>query len=77
MQTAASKVTRKKFTRWLGVLSLFTMVGAAFKPWKNKDQKTVRMLTEDGRLVEIDEMHLKKSKVKVTDEELKSWIKNK
>jgi len=77
MQTGESKVTRKKLISWLGILSLFSMAGVAFKPWKNKTPKTVRMLTEDGKLVEIDADLLASNSKKISDKELQNWVKNK
>ena len=77
MQIEERKVTRKKFVNWLGVLSLFTVAGAAFKPWKNKNTKTVRMLTEDGKLVEIDAKLLAANSKKISDKELQNWVKSK
>jgi hypothetical protein len=75
MQIEERKVTRRKLVGWLGVLSLFTMAGGAFRGWKTKKPQTVKMLTEDGKLVEIDARLLQTGKKKVSDKELQSWIK--
>jgi hypothetical protein len=76
MQNEESKVTRRKLLGWLGVLSLFTAAGAAFRPWKNKSQpKTVKMLTQDGKLVEVDAKLLAANSKKISDKELQSWVK--
>jgi hypothetical protein len=40
-----------------------------------KEMKTVKMLTQDGRLVEIDRNLMASSSQKVTPEELHSWVK--
>ena len=78
MHIEESKVSRRKMVSWLGVLSLFTMAGAAFRPWKNKPAKsTVKMLTQDGRLVEVDATLLAASRKKVSDKELQNWVKSK
>ncbi len=77
MQIVESKVTRRKLVGWLGVLSLFTMAGAAFKPWKNKNPKTVKMLTQDGTLVEVDATLLASNSKKISDKELQNWMKSK
>jgi hypothetical protein len=78
MQTEERKVSRRKLVSWLGVMSLFTMAGAAFRPWKNKAPgKTVKMLTQDGRLVEVDASLLAASRKKVTNKELQNWVKGK
>ncbi len=78
MQIEESKVTRRKLVGWLGVLSLFTMAGAAFKPWrKNKPARTVRMLTEDGQLVEVDVKLLADNRKRISDKDLQNWVKRK
>jgi hypothetical protein len=40
-----------------------------------KKKDTVKMLTQDGRLVEIDKHMIAGSKRKITDTELKSWVR--
>ncbi len=77
MQDKEHKVTRRKFAGWLGVLSLFTMAGAALMPWKNKKTKTVKMLTWDGKLVEIDASLLASGSKKISDKDLQNWVKTK
>ncbi len=77
MQIDEVKVSRRKLVGWLSILSLFTMVGAAFKPWKNKKPTTVKMLTQDGTLVEVDISCLPGNRKKISDKELQDWVKNK
>jgi hypothetical protein len=74
MQTGKSKVSRKKFVGWLGILSLFSLAGAAFRPWKDKKPKMVKMLTRDGKLVEVDARLLPPTRKKISDKELRSWV---
>ncbi len=70
--------TRKKFV--LGGIAILTSL-SAFKFWlpkaKKEDEKkdTVKMLTQDGRLVEIDKALLTSNSKKITDEDLKTWVK--
>ena len=71
------KVSRKKVLGWLGVLSLFSVAGATINPWKKKQPKTVRMLTQDGRLVEIDAKLLAAASTKISDKELQNWVEKK
>jgi len=77
---------RRKFVVGIALLSLFTTVSAIFRsPFSTKKKtpvnkpetksKTIKMLTQDGRLVEIDEALLTASRKKVTDIELQNWIK--
>ncbi len=72
--------TRRKFVWGVGALSAITAVfGLPFfikKGVKPGNVKTmVKMLTEDGRLVEIDQSLITASKKKVTNRELQNWIK--
>jgi hypothetical protein len=71
--------SRKKFV--LGGIALLTSL-TALKFWfpKNKTvsaakKNTVKMLAQDGRLVEIDKALLNSKSKKITDEELKTWVK--
>ena len=40
-----------------------------------KKKDTVKMLTQDGRLVEIERAMLTAKSKKITDEDLKTWVK--
>lgn len=62
---------------WLGILSLFATAGVAFKPWGDKKTKTVKMLTRDGKLVEVDASLLATNRKKISDKELQNWVSNK
>jgi hypothetical protein len=84
VQTSDS--SRRKFVWGLGVLSVFAAVAAAIRfPFSSKkdiiackpesNRKTIKMLTEDGRLVEIDESLLTANRKKVSNDELQNWIK--
>ncbi len=78
MQVEDNKVSRRKLLGWLGVVSLFSAAGAALIPWKSsKKPATVKMLTQDGQLVEIDATLLASNTTKVSDKELQNWVKSK
>jgi hypothetical protein len=77
MKNGEDKLSRGKFMKWLGITSVFAALGIAFTPKKKTGSKTVKMLTQDGRLVEIDESLLSANKKRVTDNELLTWVKNK
>ena len=67
--------SRKKFV--LGGIAMFASL-AVFKFWLPKEDKkkdTVKMLSQDGRLVEIDKALLTSKSKKITDEDLKTWVK--
>lgn len=73
--------TRKKFLLWgAGILSSLTIL--KFLPGNKKKNepanKTVKMLTQDGKLVEVDadKIFCGKRK-KINDEQLKNWLSKK
>ena len=69
---------RKKFLLWsAAVLSSFTALKLFTGSRKNKTTAppdTVKMLTQDGQLVEVDKSLLSSGK-KITNEELQHWVK--
>lgn len=78
MKKAANKpnVSRKKFLFWgIGISALLT-VPAIFRGRK-KSVSTTKMLTEDGRLVEINIADIPSKKKKLQDSEIPGWVKNK
>jgi hypothetical protein len=65
--------TRRKFL-FLGIsaaafYSFFRFAGTG------KKARTIKMLTEDGRLVELNEDLLPSKRKKVSDKELQGWVK--
>lgn len=87
METPKQPSTRKKFLLWsittLGTATLLRFIkGGTEKPAKptqiQPKNDTVKMLTKDGVLVEIDRKHLvtaEKNESKISIDELKEWIK--
>ena len=75
MQAPKKSPTRKKFLLWsavaLGSVTLLKFIKGSNK----KDSNTVKMLTQDGRLVEIDKELLASASKKISDKELQQWIK--
>ncbi len=70
--------SRKKFLLWgAAVLSSVTLL--KFIPTnKEKKRETVKMLGQDGKLVEVDAEKLFFSKGnKINDEQLKNWVSKK
>ena len=76
--------SRRKLIAGIGLLSLLAPLASAAKATfirKNIQASTtpapnkVKMLTQDGRLVEVDEHFLSTIRQKASDEEVKSWIK--
>jgi hypothetical protein len=75
MQQPTDNSSRKKFL-WWGTAALASLTALKFwgrSPSKEK-KETVKMLTQDGHLVEIDKALIASGK-KVTDKELQQWVK--
>lgn len=72
-------VSRKKFVVWgVGILSALTAVRYFWSGPKKQIRQTTKMLTQDGKLVEVDVTNLGCGKrKKISDDELKTWVKNK
>jgi hypothetical protein len=78
--------SRRKFVWGMGILSVFAAIGSftgisvlgkknsIFSKPEDK-KKTVKMLAQDGRLVEVDASFITAGKKKVTSIELQHWIK--
>lgn len=71
--------SRKKFLLWTAAIAASAGIMKFLPGSKTKATAatgpTVKMLTQDGRLVEIDQKFVASSKQKVTTEELQQWIK--
>jgi len=68
--------SRRKFIEWgIGALAAFSAIGLFFSQKKKK--KIVKMLTQDGHLVEVDEALIKSTGKKINNKEIHSWVKNK
>lgn len=64
---------RRKFIAW-GVASAALLTVAKFILPSKKKPETVKMLTQDGRLVEVAIASLPPKKKKITNGELQNWI---
>lgn len=76
--------TRRKFVWGIGILSLFAAVASGLPFFSKKDviackpegkKRMLTMLTQDGKLVEIDESLITASRKKISNKELQNWIK--
>ena len=87
-QTAPQRNSRRKVLRNMGILSLvpllkFSSLSGFFSSSKNNREEitpgqqaeTMKFLTQDGKLVEVDISQLKSSGKKISDSELRAWIK--
>jgi hypothetical protein len=79
MENDNKPVSRKKFVFWsVGVLSVFGAARYFFRSAPKKNFTSVKMLSQDGKLVEVDVANLACGKrKKISDDELKKWVKNK
>ena len=75
--------TRRKILAGIGALSLFPLVKLGFLTQKKDviscapDQmnQKIKMLTQDGKLVEVDMSKINGTKQKATKEDLQNWVK--
>jgi hypothetical protein len=76
--------TRRKLLAGIGVLSAFSLWKATGFFFKKKqviacappeEKKTMKVLSQDGKLVEVDISKIKILKGKISDQELQDWIK--
>jgi hypothetical protein len=71
---------QKKSRRSFILRSIGITAAAAITGWfasGRKKNETVKMLTQDGRLVEIDKNFLESPGKKIKEEEIHTWVKNK
>jgi hypothetical protein len=70
---------RKSFLKWCAGIITSAFAYKKFMTSNTKHENSdckVKMLTEDGRLVEIDRKHLKKNSTKkISDNDIHNWIK--
>lgn len=59
----------------LSSLTLFKFISGNKKKQTAGAGETVTMLTQDGKLVEVDKKLLASSGKKISDEELQKWVK--
>ncbi|HEY5405495.1 MAG TPA: hypothetical protein VIJ92_00345 [Ginsengibacter sp.] len=69
--------SRKKFIGvGISAAALLTAFRFFIPGKKTKKSGTVKMLTQDGKLVEVDIAALPTKKKKITNKEMQTWIKN-
>ena len=69
-------LSRKKFLSWgIGITSLLAIPAFLRFPKKNKAPGSIKMLTQDGRLVEVDASAISGKKEKIKIEEIHNWVK--
>jgi len=78
MEQSPKPSTRKKFLLW-GAAVLSSLTVLKFIPGKTEKKKeTVKMLTQDGKLVEVDiSKRLYGRREQINDDQLKTWVSKK
>jgi hypothetical protein len=78
--------TRRKLLAGIGILSFFPLFKSGLFSKKkpviscappSEKKETMKVLSQDGRLVEVDISKINRIKEKISDEELKNWIRKK
>jgi hypothetical protein len=71
-------VSRKKFVVWsTGVIAVLTAARYFFRWTPKKNKTTVKMLTQDGKLVEVEVSRLSSKRKKIKNEDIHTWIQRK
>ena len=77
MENGNMHVSRKKFAVWIfGVLTALTTLRFFFRS-TTRHKATMKMLTEDGKLVEVDISKLPAKRRRIKDQEIHSWVRRK
>jgi len=74
---------RRKLLAGIGIFSLLSFLGIGSLGGKRKvvscappdEKETMKLLSQDGKLVEVDISKIKKLNRKVTDKELQEWVR--
>jgi hypothetical protein len=77
MQDKQKSPTRKKFLLLTAAAFCSATVLRFFRVNRKKSKYTVKMLTQDGRLVEIDRDKLSMPGKKITNDQLQRWVHHK
>ena len=74
--SSTGKKPRRKVLYWLaGAFSV--VIFWKLRPAAKEEKKTVKMLTEDGQLVEVDLKHITGKPRKLKLPEIQNWVKRK
>jgi hypothetical protein len=76
---------RRKLLAGLGILSLFSFLKIGSLGRRREtisctppgEKETVKLLSQDGKLVEVDVSKIKKLNQKITNKELQQWVRRK
>ena len=77
-ENGKNPLSRKKFVLWTaGILSAVTALKFFARSAPQKKTKTMKMLTSDGKLVEVEVSKLPSKRKKIKDEDIHTWIQRK
>jgi len=78
MRRDHKSLSRKKFVVWIvGILSAITALTFFTRSAPQKKIRTVKMLTRDGKLVEIEISKLPSKRKRIKDDDIHAWIQRK
>ncbi len=76
MESSQKPPSRKKFLLLTAAAFCSATILRIFTARKKKQNDTVKMLTQDGTLVEVDRKLLGPPGNKISNRELQQWVKN-
>lgn len=78
MLRKTKNISREKMIFWgIGLASLLAFPSFFRSPGKKKASQKVKMLTEDGKLVEIDVVNIPDKRKKISQADIHTWISKK
>ena len=78
MEKQIKNLSRKKFISWgFGITTLLALPAFFRSSKKKKESQKVKMLTQDGRLVEIDVANIPDKKKKIQQADIHTWVNKK
>ena len=77
MEKEQKKLSRKTFLSWGAGITSLLVVPSFLKSKKKKEPQKVKMLTQDGRLVEIDIENIPAKKQKIESADIHTWVSKK
>ena len=77
MEKEQKKLSRKNFLSWGAGITSLLVLPSFFRSKKKKEPQKVKMLTQDGRLVEIDVENIPAQKQKIKDADVHTWVNKK
>jgi hypothetical protein len=77
MEKDKKKLSRKNFLSWGAGITSLLVLPSFFRSKKKKQGEKVKMLTQDGRLVEIAIENIPAKKGKIKSADIHTWINKK